>query len=98
MIRECVRARPAADVGPLVGQMCFFITIAVPAQKAGLVPEVLGRGFHTAPMANPAVAAALPAGYVTMLVTNGHCSCDLFASPRSATEADRKDHLRKKYV
>jgi hypothetical protein len=79
-------------------QMCFFITISVPAQKANLVPEVFGRGFHTSQTANPAVIAALPASHATMLVTNGHCSCDLYASPRSATEPDPEAHLRKKYA
>jgi hypothetical protein len=78
--------------------MCFFITIAVPAQKAGLVEEVFGRGFHTAPTANASVAAALPAGYAALLVTDGHCSCDLYAAPQSPTGRNPEDHLRKKYA
>jgi hypothetical protein len=79
-------------------EMCFFITIAVPAPKAALVPDVFGRGFRTASTANPAVVAALPTDYAPTLVTNGHCSCDLYAAPRSETEPDLGDHLRKKYA
>jgi hypothetical protein len=78
--------------------MCFYVIIAVPADRGDHVPEVFGQGFKTSPTANRSISAALPAGYPARLITNGMCSCDLYASPRSETEADPEDHLRRKYA
>ena len=78
--------------------MCFFITIAVPARNADLVPQVFGRDFRTDPTANPAIAAALPTGYALMLLTSGMCSCSLYSVPLSDAQPDPEDHLRRKYA
>ena len=64
--------------------MCYFVTIAVPAQHADGISGVFGRGYQVFPTANRSVTAALPAGYSAHLLTSGMCSCDLYARPRDA--------------
>jgi len=77
--------------------MCYFLTVAVPAQHADRIGEVFGRGFQTHASENPSVAAALPVGYEARLVTSGMCSCGLYARPGTSVAPDRMAHLRHKY-
>src|SRR5688500_14064247 len=77
--------------------MCFYITIAVPAQDAGLVAQVFNRELQIEPSSNAAIMAALPAGYAAALVTNGVCSCGLYGSLRRSS-SDAAERLRHKYA
>ena len=79
--------------------MCYFVTVGVPAQSAARVSEAFGPDLRIGPTANPSVLAALPYGFTAHLVTNGHCSCNLYGKPRStADEQAAAQHLRQKYA
>src|SRR5215207_3064519 len=80
--------------------MCFYLTVAVPKAQGEQVHAVFGETFEARPTANASVMAALPAGYDAWVVTNGTCSCDLYASLVSPpmTEDERQEQLRKKYA
>src|SRR5688572_3862675 len=77
--------------------MCFYLTVAVPADHVERIGEVFGREFGCLDTNNPSVAAALPSGHVgRVIITNG-CSCYLYGKVDDAQEADPAERLRRKY-
>lgn len=78
--------------------MCFFLTIAVPAQHADRIDDVFGRGFQSHPSDNPFVAAALPPGYAARFITRDGCSCGLYARRNDEPADDHTASLRRKYA
>lgn len=78
--------------------MCYFLTIAVPADYADRSFQAFGRGFDLHQTANPTVVSAMPSAYALRVLTSGMCSCDLYAPPGTIERGDESDHLRRKYA
>jgi hypothetical protein len=77
--------------------MCYFLTVAVPAKHVARIGEVFGRGFQAYPTANASVRAAIPEHFEAHLITSGMCSCDLYFGSRASAAPDHAARLRHKY-
>lgn len=78
--------------------MCYFVIVGALARSADQITQAFGPDLRTVRTCNPSILAALPAGFAAYLVTNGHCSCNLYGKPRStADEHAAEQHLRQKY-
>jgi hypothetical protein len=78
--------------------MCWFITMGVPAAGASLLEQrgASRGGLGVRRAANPHVARLFPASDVRFEITDGGCSCDLYAEP-SETGSTHAEQLREKY-
>ncbi len=78
--------------------MCHYVTVGVPAEKAGYLEQAIPRGLVADPTANHSIARHLPKDYRTYLVTSGMCSCDLFRRPVGPVEQEaHRKKFHKKY-
>jgi hypothetical protein len=79
--------------------MCFFITLAVPAEHAGLVTQIADQGFAIRPQTNRSISKHVGAR-ATFVLTSGGCSCDLYASEADDGHAALKElnTARRKYA
>jgi hypothetical protein len=84
--------------------MCYYITIGLPANKAELLPEHVPRDLHIEQVANRSALEQMGAGYSAYLLTTGGCSCALFGEPaddagggREARARSKQQRRRRKY-
>jgi hypothetical protein len=77
--------------------MCYFLTVAVPAQHAELIERTFQPDFQTLVTTNPQVAAALPVHYAARVVTTGFCSCELFSDPARPRAEQLTEQLQRKF-
>lgn len=77
--------------------MCYFLTVAVPIQYGDLIEGVFQSEFQTIIGTNPTVTDALPANYVTRVVTTGFCSCELYSQPGRPRPEQLAEQLQRKY-
>lgn len=77
--------------------MCYFLTVAVPAQHAELIERTFQPGFQTLVTTNPQVATALPVHYAARVVTTGFCSCELFSDPTRPRAEQLTEQLQRKF-
>lgn len=61
--------------------MCHFLTVGVPARRAEQLTAPAGSELQLHPTANPSVLAAFPDGFTAIVVTEGFCSCNIYARP-----------------
>jgi hypothetical protein len=61
----------------IVRVVCDFITLAMPANRSGIIGRWRRRGFALDEHKNPNLTQALPRGYTPFVLTTGGCSCDL---------------------
>ncbi len=81
--------------------MCYFITIAVPKNKAENFEKTVPRGLHIGATSNRTLKNHLPDDVSLYLVMSGGCSCDLFSeNSKGIRNDDLEEHvakLRRKY-
>src|ERR1043166_8628453 len=68
--------------------MCHLITIGVSPDFSDLTVLFRSHDLHIAPAVNPDVRAAMPSQYTTFDVTDGGCSCSLYAGIRASSTLD----------
>lgn len=77
--------------------MCYYITLAVPARHERDVLDAYGREWQLERTRNPSVEAALPDGFVPLLMGAGACCCGFYTRSAAAERAKRLSHKRRKY-
>lgn len=79
--------------------MCYFVTIGVPERHRQRLAAVARE--HTlldvSASANPSVARQFPAGDALCTVTQGGCSCRLYADAGTKTDAEQEAARRAQY-
>lgn len=77
--------------------MCHFVTVALPsAQVMMAVKSFEAAGLAATRVTSSNLVALLPGGHGGLLVTDGHCSCELVTMASSkAEEALRADYARR---
>ena len=79
--------------------MCYFVTLGIPAKYRTAV-EALAKqrgGLGVEPVPNRSVARLFPQGDALFVITNGGCSCDLYAEPSRSSPAADEANQRARY-